>query len=249
MFRFFRTVRRRLTAPDRVTGYLLYALGEIVLVVVGILIALQINNWNDGRQARAAEIRYLHNIRADLTANIEEIDTFLVQRGAAVEDALAVVGTIESGALADPEDFTRRCINVYEWRRFVQIDTTVEELVSSGNFSLITDEGIKSGLLRLEAAYKEHKAEEDHLRFDAEQLLYLPIYEQVDLHPMLRTYGGEAGALPPDQFDVYFTDPRIKNGFLMAILEFGKLNDQLAGMRELCEGLMGAIDGELGAGR
>lgn len=65
---------------------------------------------------------------------------------------------------------------------------------------------------------------------------------------MLRAYGGEAGVLPPDQFAAYLADPRIKNGFLMAILEFGKLNGQLEAMKALCEGLIAEIDAELAAG-
>jgi len=246
MLRFFRSLRRGFLTTGRVRGYLLYAVGEIVLVVIGILLALQINNWNDARRARDLELQYLRNIRADLVANMDEIDRFMTDRTADLKDAGVVVARIESGDLGDPDDFNRRCINVYEWRRFVQIDTTVEELISSGNFSLISSDPVKSGLLRLEAAYKENKAEEDHLRFDAEQLLYLPLYAQVDLNPMLRSFGGETGMLPPDQFDPFFRDPRFKNGFLMAILEFGKLNGQLERMREICREVIGEIDGELG---
>ena len=46
MIRFFRVLRQRLLAENRVSRYLLYALGEIALVMVGILLALQVNNWN-----------------------------------------------------------------------------------------------------------------------------------------------------------------------------------------------------------
>lgn len=49
MFRFFRQIRQRLLTENRFTKYLLYAIGEIVLVVIGILIALQVNTWNDER--------------------------------------------------------------------------------------------------------------------------------------------------------------------------------------------------------
>ena len=46
MIKFFRKIRQQLLAENRLGKYLIYALGEIVLVVIGILIALQINNWN-----------------------------------------------------------------------------------------------------------------------------------------------------------------------------------------------------------
>ena len=58
MIKFFRNIRRRLLRENRFTKYLLYAVGEIILVVIGILIALQINNWNENRkeQRKAAQL-------------------------------------------------------------------------------------------------------------------------------------------------------------------------------------------------
>ena len=50
MIKFFRNIRQKLLQENRVSKYLIYALGEIVLVVIGILIALQINNWNENRK-------------------------------------------------------------------------------------------------------------------------------------------------------------------------------------------------------
>ena len=50
MIRFFHTLRRRLLTENRFSKYLLYAVGEIILVVLGILIALQVNNWNEGKR-------------------------------------------------------------------------------------------------------------------------------------------------------------------------------------------------------
>ena len=69
MFRFFRTLRERLLAENRTGRYLMYATGEIVLVMIGILLALQVNNWNEERKERALERKVLqqvyHNILQD----------------------------------------------------------------------------------------------------------------------------------------------------------------------------------------
>ncbi|MFT6046016.1 MAG: hypothetical protein ACI9WC_001721, partial [Arenicella sp.] len=55
MIRFFRKIRQNLIKENKVGKYLLYAIGEIVLVVIGILIALQINTWNEDRKQSTSE--------------------------------------------------------------------------------------------------------------------------------------------------------------------------------------------------
>src|SRR5210317_532577 len=55
MIKFFRNIRQNLLNEGKTTNYLKYAIGEIVLVVIGILIALQINNWNETRKDRLKE--------------------------------------------------------------------------------------------------------------------------------------------------------------------------------------------------
>ncbi len=95
MIRFFRSIRRGLITCNSFTNNLLYAIGEIVLVVVGILIALQINNWNDLHHTRALERKHLGNIREDLVNNIAQIDVFLANRSANLEDAAFVIGQLE----------------------------------------------------------------------------------------------------------------------------------------------------------
>ncbi|WP_235299469.1 DUF6090 family protein [Portibacter marinus] len=73
MIKFFRKIRRRLVAETKFSKYLLYAIGEIVLVVIGILIALQINNWNEKRKIRKNEIIILEQLNEDLSKNLEEV--------------------------------------------------------------------------------------------------------------------------------------------------------------------------------
>ena len=62
----FRKTRQKLAAENKVSAYLRYAIGEIVLVVIGILIALQVNNWKENIQNNELEKNTLENIRSDL---------------------------------------------------------------------------------------------------------------------------------------------------------------------------------------
>ena len=73
MIKFFRNIRQRLISENRFSKYLLYAIGEIILVVVGILIALQINTWNENQKLKVLELKTLKELRADLIQTREDI--------------------------------------------------------------------------------------------------------------------------------------------------------------------------------
>ena len=72
MINFFRKIRKQLLTQNKVSKYLLYAIGEIVLVVIGILIALQINNWNEERKQRVEEINILKGLKKDFQSDIKD---------------------------------------------------------------------------------------------------------------------------------------------------------------------------------
>lgn len=65
MIKFFRSIRFKLMSQNQTSRYLKYAIGEIFLVVIGILIALQINNWNEDRKARQQEIKLVSQLLED----------------------------------------------------------------------------------------------------------------------------------------------------------------------------------------
>jgi hypothetical protein len=62
MFKFFRSLRLLLLSEGKIRSYLKYALGELILVVLGIVIALQLNNWNEKRKLEAEYIAVLEQI-------------------------------------------------------------------------------------------------------------------------------------------------------------------------------------------
>ena len=75
MIKFFRKIRQKLLSENRFSKYLLYAFGEIILVMVGILLALQVNNWNESRKKEQAEIQLYKKILTDLNSEREVIET------------------------------------------------------------------------------------------------------------------------------------------------------------------------------
>jgi len=73
MLRFFRHIRKSLMEQNKVRTYFFYAIGEILLVVVGILIALQVNNWNEGRKALNQEQEILSALHNEFSENLQEL--------------------------------------------------------------------------------------------------------------------------------------------------------------------------------
>lgn len=67
-------MRKTLLKENRFSKYLIYALGEIILVVIGILLALQINNWNEERIFRKGNLVYLEKLQGELDLNLERLD-------------------------------------------------------------------------------------------------------------------------------------------------------------------------------
>ena len=75
----FRNVRQKLASENKVMAYLRYAIGEIILVVIGILIALQINNWNENRKLLKQEIEIYKELKSDLLQNQKEISNTITK--------------------------------------------------------------------------------------------------------------------------------------------------------------------------
>ena len=70
MIKFFRKIRQNLLSEGKTGKYFKYAIGEIILVVIGILIALSINNWNESRKTRLQDFEFLNNLKVELSIDI-----------------------------------------------------------------------------------------------------------------------------------------------------------------------------------
>jgi len=73
MINFFRKIRQKLLSENKFSKYLIYAIGEISLVMIGILLALQVNNWNESRKDSNQYKKYLNGLIQDINADIENL--------------------------------------------------------------------------------------------------------------------------------------------------------------------------------
>ncbi|MDP2040192.1 MAG: DUF6090 family protein [Algoriphagus sp.] len=136
MIYFFRKIRQKLLGEGKLVNYLKYAIGEILLVVIGILIALQINTWNENRKATQAENNFLQNVLLDLemdeakltyylkfyTKRIEYLDTLLTY----VRNPNKTMGIEKFGKYVEP---------IFYSETPTQNSTTFESAKSIGTFN------------------------------------------------------------------------------------------------------------------
>jgi hypothetical protein len=85
MIRFLRSIRQELMNENKAFKYLKYAVGEILLVMIGILLALSVNNWNEGRKLEDQKRELIENLKSDFKTNLNRLDESI-----AIGDAIVV---------------------------------------------------------------------------------------------------------------------------------------------------------------
>jgi len=138
MINFFRAIRQNLVNEGKASKYLKYAVGEIVLVVIGILIALQINNWNENRKNNKARIYYTQALLADLQKDslVLSFGNKLIQEHLEIMDNLSLQ---LSGPLATIDTLNKVIKNGWDFTPVGIISTvdqnTFARLTSTGNLN------------------------------------------------------------------------------------------------------------------
>ena len=141
MLHLLRIIRKDLIQVNNVKKYFLYAIGEILLIVVGILIALQIGNWNQERRDRKEERVVLQAFANELEVGLADLRNSLASldhKDAALKQlAIAIKGPIE-----DNEAFllSIATASAYGWGLPLFADITFQEQVNSGKLLLIAKE-------------------------------------------------------------------------------------------------------------
>ncbi len=147
MTRFFRAIRQRLLAQGRITRYLTYAIGEIVLVVIGILIAMSVSNWNAGRKAHVQERALLREMHGNLTKDLDDCRYNIKQNGQLRRANLAVLRQLTEHI---PFSDTMRLHYGNIWgSTILTTNTSAYDNLKSIGFDLITNDSLRRSITQL----------------------------------------------------------------------------------------------------
>ena len=160
MLTFFRRIRKTLLDMGAARKYLLYGIGEIALVVIGILIALQINNWNNDHIDRNEEIQILNGLADEFQENYERIKKSMEANKRTISAANQLIEMIRSGELMKfPQEMDSLIVGLTLFSSFDASTGVVDEIISSGKLSIIDDRTLRIQLTRWPSLLEEV---EDH---------------------------------------------------------------------------------------
>jgi len=143
MIKFFRKIRQQLAYKNNVSKYFRYAIGEILLVVIGILIALSINNWNEQRKENIEEQAILKRLEKEFRSNKEQLLNKIEHRNDIIDNCTRLLEYYN-----EPDKATLDSILIYLSSIVpTTFDPIENDLVSSGSIEILKNEELKQLLV------------------------------------------------------------------------------------------------------
>mgnify|MGYP005990416971 CR=1 FL=1 len=223
MIKFFRQIRYDLMGKNKTGKYFKYAIGEIILVVIGILIALQINNWNEAKKASNKEQNLFRNLKVDFEARLKELKEFNISREVAI-DAILEINKIIANSESRPNDsiidkLISRTLNGFKFNEEFKM---LEVIFNTGLINDIKNESLKRQLIewpqKVEEMLEEQRMINDiidnkHLPHLKKYISLRDIYEKFDF----RKYNlpkGEPVTLNKN-YEELLVDPVFENNLVL----------------------------------
>ena len=143
MIKFFRKIRQNLLSEGKTGRYLKYAIGEIILVMIGILLALQVNNWNQNRIEQKEEKEIITKLHKDFKENKKILKDFLVE----VNKQMNAQETLMHLIGASKEELYKHNLDSifyvsFGYSEIAFADNTIENIIQSGKLNLLKNQKI-----------------------------------------------------------------------------------------------------------
>lgn len=157
MLKFFRNIRKNLLNEGKTTKYFKYAFGEIVLVVIGILIALSINNWKELRQERSKEQKILVELQSQFKDNLVQLEDKIHQRKLIIKGSKRALQLIDTKTVAPMDTLTAILSPLILAPTFDPIDN---EIMTAENLQLIRNDSLRHYLTTFSSGITDFKDQE-----------------------------------------------------------------------------------------
>ncbi len=165
MIKIFRRIRKQLVEKGYLKRYLIYAIGEILLVVLGILIALNINNRNQENNNRISENKIYQNIKQELNDDFSALNANLTYDQLYKNQYEYAVEVIEAEDISQLDSLGVIAINLLKSSDFHSQSTIYKTIVNSGQIKFLNNHDIIRKLHQLEETYIHiNQLESIHLR-------------------------------------------------------------------------------------
>ncbi|NVK52598.1 MAG: hypothetical protein HWD85_06660 [Flavobacteriaceae bacterium] len=174
MIRTLKKIRLQFLKKKKLNNYFSYAFGEIVLVMIGILLALYISNLNEENQKREKERWYLTNITEDLTYQIstfKELQDFYTENITIAKSLLYDYYKLESFTMID--SINPKLNFLLGSEKYPEINNTYTELLASGQFSLIKSKELSNDIIDY---YLSSKESENYINNDINNIFYKEVF-------------------------------------------------------------------------
>lgn len=174
MIKFFRKIRKKTLTENKFSKYLLYAIGEIILVVIGILIALAINNWNENRINTGKQKDYLIGLKNDLEKQIESFNSsnrfydFIIGNGESV-----LIDFSSIGKVSEIDNINIKLSYLLFTKHYPEFTTTFQELNSTGQLNLIKEKSLRSQIIKF---YQNSEDYQNSVDTNTEVVFYNQIF-------------------------------------------------------------------------
>ncbi len=172
MIKFFRRIRYNLIEKNKAGQYLKYAIGEIILVVIGILIALSINNYNEDRILRKKEQTYLKSLQAEFLVSQKKLETLMEVNRNSYEAAKKILSVVDKNPSSDLEEtLSQLGYNSFAFEiAYYPNNAVLTEMISSGSLRDISNDDLRIHLASWSSFLESIKIQEQDLRLEREKI-------------------------------------------------------------------------------
>ena len=252
MIKFFRKIRQNLLSENKFSKYLIYAIGEIILVVIGILIALQINNNNNYKEQRKTEQEYLNSLQTEFESNLKKLNASINEnevRIHALENLLTLFDTYVLDSIKD-NSISLMLHPVFGSDLSYNPSLGVlSDIISSGKLNIILNKSLRQKLASFQSSLDYFKIQVEEAYYMKQSLKSI-LFKEISILTVQKDIGRQFENHSISESvnnKLVFNSVELENYLLDYLLVTKAANDSrfMGGLKEDIEFILKEIENEL----